>query len=147
MARKRNATEDDLYEIATYLSRSEVEVEIHAELPDRHQTGFEEEYGRVTRNYPLPHDSDKQPYYVWPSGTNKQGRQLRIYFKRIAPEPPPISALYTDRGKWKDKYRVNHSNLVMQLFECGFVLGGAQDENRIRQFMQERFPVRNGESS
>ena len=55
---------------------------------------------------------------------------------------PPIQGLYTDQGKWKDKYRINHSNLVMQLFECGFVLGdNSANQERIEAFMRRRFPV------
>ncbi|MYB34466.1 MAG: hypothetical protein F4X92_04985, partial [Gammaproteobacteria bacterium] len=78
------------------------------------------------------------PYYVWNLGVDKHGRQLRIYFVLVQPVPNPIQNLYTDNNKWRDRYRINHSNLVMQLFECGFVLG-AQDENRIKKFMQLKF--------
>ena len=53
-----------------------------------------------------------------------------------------IQDLYADQGKWKDKYRINHSNLVMQLFECGFVLGdNSANQERIEVFMRRRFPV------
>ena len=141
----RYATVSDLYEIATYLSMVETHTEIHAELPTRHQVQFETEYTRITRGFPLPPRSQEGPYYVWPEGTNKYGRELRIYFARVPPEPPPIQNLYTDHGRWyarSDRYRVNHSNLVMQLFECGFVLGlNADNQERIAEFMRERFPV------
>lgn len=53
-----------------------------------------------------------------------------------------IQDLYTDQGNWKNKYRINHSNLVMQLFECGFVLGdNLTNQERIEAFMRRRFPV------
>ena len=62
---------------------------------------------------------------------------------RVPPEPPPIQGLYTDNNKWREGYRINHSNLVMQLFECGFVLGSnAQHGTRITEFMRRQFPVR-----
>ena len=89
--------------------------------------------------------SDSQPYYVWRPDVNKFGRQLRIYFARVMPEPPVIRKLYTDYGKWyarRGHWRINHSDLVMQLFECGFVLGAKQDPKRIERFMRRRFPVR-----
>lgn len=144
MPRKRQLDDDALYEIATYLSRPEAKTEIHAELPVNQQQKFEVEYAEATDGYPLPPAGSQrqQPYYVWPAGTNKQGRQLRVYFVRQSPEPPPIQGLYTDQGKWKDKYRINHSNLVMQLFECGFVLGdNSANQERIEAFMRRRFPV------
>jgi len=60
----------------------------------------------------------------------------------VAPEPPPIQGLYTDTDKWRAGYRINHSNLVMQLFECGFVLGmNNTNGRRIQQFMSQKFPV------
>ena len=145
MPRRPKVSDSDLYEIATYLMREEIETEIHAELPHGHREEFEAEYKDATKDYPLPRASKKVPYYVWPAGANKYGRELRIYFKRVPPEPTPIRNLYTDFGKWyarKGCYRINHSNLVMQLFECGFVLGMNKDnQRRIKRFMRHRFPV------
>ena len=145
MARHPQLENDPLYEIAVYLSRPETRVDIHAELHPDHQASFEIEYARVTNGFPLPVRSDEQPYYVWRPDVNKYGRQLRIYFTREDPEPPIIRDLYTDYGKWyarQGHYRINHSNLVMQLFGCGFVLGADQDPERIEIFMRNRFPVR-----
>ena len=147
MVRRRpKVGNDELFEIATYLAVPAAKTEIHAELPAKHRAGFEAEYAAATNGYPLPNVDNRVPYYIWPEGTNKQGRELRIYFARVPPEPPPIKRLYTDCGKWyarQDRYRINHSNLVMQLFECGFVLGmNDRNANRIRKFMRRRFPVR-----
>ena len=137
--------EDELYEIAVYLSDPRMETEIHAELPNRHRVSFEEEYNRATNLKP-PEASRKGPYYVWPEGTNKYGRELRIYFNRIPPEPPLIKNLIADHGKWysrSEQYRINHSRLVMQLFECGYLLGdNSKMQQRIKDFMQKRFPVK-----
>ena len=143
MAGKPPVSDDTLFEIATYLRRDEVGAEIHAELPQRHQDQFEAEYAIYTDNFPLPPVA-RHPYYIWPEDTNKYGRQLRIYLKRVPEEPPVIQTLYSDHGKWyarSEHYRINHSNLVMQLFECGFVLGDHQDEARIADYMARRFPV------
>ena len=133
-----------LFEIATYLANPLVETDIHAELPHRHRLRFEQEYDAATGGFPLPQNGRRYPYYVWPEGTNKRGRQLRIYLNKVAPAPPPINDLITDFGVWharKNKSRINHSKLVMQLFECGFVLGNIQDVDRIERFMSEQFPV------
>ena len=145
MARHPELDDDSLYEIAIYLARTETKVEIHAELHPRHRAQFEVEYAATTNGYPLPARSDVHPYYVWGPDVNKYGRQLRIYFARENPEPPIIRGLYTDYGKWfarQNRYRINHSNLVVQLFGCGFVLGAHQDPTRIEKFMRQRFPVR-----
>ena len=142
MARKPDVGMDELYEIATYLARPETKTEIHAELHPNSRAGFDTEYTAATNHHPLPDRTDCEPYYVWGPGVNKFGRQLRIYFLRMPPEPPPIKGLYTDKNKWRGGYRINHSNLVMQLFECGFVLG-MNDQNgaRIDAFMKKKFPV------
>ncbi len=141
MARKPRLSDDHLYAVATYLARPDVRTAIDAELPARQQSRFEAEYRQATGNYPLPSDSSTPPYYVMGDEKDKQGRELRIYFERVVPEPPIFRGLYTDRNKWKSGYRINHSNLVEQLFECGFVLGPIQDPERIAEFMRRRFPV------
>lgn len=141
---KDKLSDDDLYEVATYLRVPEAETEIHAEMPGKMQDGFEGEYARLTKGYPLPPVIGKEPLYYWPPGTNKYGKELRIYFKDIPPTPPVIKSLYTDHKKWyaKNQYwRINHTKLVYQLFECGFLLGkNADNLSRIEKFMEERFP-------
>jgi len=144
---KKPINESDLYQVASYLANPESETEIHAEMPSKSRAKFENEYKKATQNYPLPKSSKKGPYYIWTPGTNKYGKELRIYFKRVPPEPPIIQTpLYTDEGKWyarKQCFRINHSALVMQLFECGFVLGeNHRNGKRINAFMKRRFPVR-----
>ena len=145
MARQPLVAENDLFLIATYLADPGANTEIHAELPVDHRAEFEEEYNTATNNYPLPEYSDRYPYYVLPPETDKRGRELRIYFTRVPPEPPLIMDLPTDYGAWFARghcHRINHSNLVMQLFDCGFVLGTNHDKaERIAEFMRQRFPV------
>ena len=134
--------DDTLYEIAMYLAIPEAKTEIHAELPNRQRSLFERTYKEIT-GLEVPSEVGRYPYYVWPDGTNKYGKELRIYFARVPPEPPPIRWLYTDYGSWRarqNRYRINHSKLVMQLFKCGFVLGVKQDQERIREFMKRQFP-------
>lgn len=145
MARKPNLPDDMLYEIAAYLQRPEVETEIHAEMPRRHRAQFEEEYARRTDSAPMPASEEGSSFYIWPESTNKYGMELRIYFRDVAPTPPAISRLYTDQGKWykrREQYRINHTNLVFQLLECGFLLGNnAGNTERIAEFMARRFPA------
>ncbi len=142
---KKPMKEDDLYQIASYLAKPEAETDIHAEMLLKNESEFERNYAIATKNYPLPAVA-RRPYYIWPEGTNKYGKELRVYFKRVPPEPPIIKTLYTDHGKWYAKrgaYRINHSALVMQLFECGFVLGwNTRNGRRIKAFMSKRFPSR-----
>lgn len=144
MPGKPELPDDDLYELATYLRRPEVEADIHAEMPRRHRERFEVRHAELTDNYPLPVQTDAAPYYVWPEGTNKQGIQLRIYFRDVAPTPPFVRQLFTDQGKWfamREKYRINHTNLVFQLLGCGFLLGdNSENGERIEEFMKRRFP-------
>lgn len=145
MARKPPVSDDKLYAVATYLAKQEAQTEIHAELPERHRSNFEAEYNKATKGRPLPSPASGGPYYVWDDSTDKHGRELRIYFMPHAPEPPIIDELRDQGKRWHGKpnqRRINHSNLVMQLFECGFVLGLNNDYDRLDGFMKRRFPVR-----
>ena len=133
MPRKPPLNETDLFAIATYLARNEVQTE--------------QEYEEATCGHPIPVPSRDVagPYFILSDDANKQGRELRIYFMPCAPEPPIVDT-FTDRGRrWYARgrqRRINHSNLVMQLCECGFVLGRNQNSQRIVEFMSRRFPVR-----
>ena len=144
MPGKPELPDDELYEVATYLMRPEVRTEIHAELHPNVVADFRQQYRELTGGVALPTATNVEPFYVWPEGVNKYGRQLRIYFRNVAPVPPVMERLYTDQGKWyarRESYRVNHSKLVAQLFECGFLLGAnAGNEERIARFMARRFP-------
>ena len=144
MARKPRLPDDVLYEVATYLMRPEVQTEIHAEVTSNKAEEFMRQYDELTGGADLPASNRTGPFYVWLEGTNKYGVELRIYFRNVAPVPPVMERLYTDQGKWyarRESYRVNHSNLVLQLFECGFLLGvNDNNEERIREFMAQRFP-------
>ena len=144
MARKPRLPEGELYQVATYLMRPEVQTDIHAEMHPRRVGEFTRQYGELTGGANLPANDNVEPFYVWPETVNKYGMELRIYFRNVAPIPPIMERLYTDQGKWyarRESYRVNHSNLVLQLFECGFLLGVNDDnEERIREFMAQRFP-------
>ncbi len=142
MPRKPKLNDSRLQEVASFLARPGVDAEIHAEVPVRFQTGFEAEYQEASSGFPLPLRTDEEPYYIWGANTNKQGRQLRIYYTQHEPVPVLIGDLTTDCGKRgsPDRCRINHSNLVMQLVECGFILGSnTGNEERIEKFMANRF--------
>ena len=142
MARKKLLDQDDLYIVATYFAQPEVQTEIHAEIPKRRQSEFENDYHTIT-GLDLPNIIGREPYYVWPEGTNKQGIQLRIYFNPISPIPPQVDDLRSN-STWvakKNKHRINHTNLVIQLFKCGFVLGSnTKNSERITNMMNSKFP-------
>ena len=145
MARKPRLPDDELYEVATYLMRPEVEAEIHAEMHPNSAATFQQQYNDLTGGVALPIADRTGPFYIWPVTVNKYGIELRIYFRNVAPVPPVMERLYTDQGKWfarRESYRVTHSNLVLQLFECGFLLGvNSDNEERITEFMTRRFPA------
>ena len=141
MPRKQALDEQDLYIVATYFAQPEVGTEIHAEVPKRHQSRFENEYRTIT-GLDLP-NTGRYPYYVWPEGTNKRGRELRVYFNPITPIPSQVEDLRSS-SKWfarENRYRINHTNLVMQLFGCGFILGlNSENNERITKMIASKFP-------
>ena len=142
---KPKVGDEKLYQIATYFKDPKTRMRLEAEVPPKAQEKFEKEYAAKTENHPLPPSSSTPPYCVLQPGVDKHGRELRIYFDPIAGEEPPqlVKDLCTDKGKWSSDYRINHSNLVMQLCECGFVLGPndkKENGDRIEKFMAKRFP-------
>lgn len=64
--------------------RPEVRTEIHAELHPNVVAGFRQQYKALTGGVALPAATNVEPFYVWPEGVNKYGRQLRIYFRNVA---------------------------------------------------------------
>ena len=144
MVRQQRVGDNKLFLIANYLINSEACTEIHAEVPARYRTAFEEEYAEATSNFGLPSNDNRSPYYVLSEEKYKYGRELRIYFALFPPLPPLIRDFNPVCGQWHERpdlYRINHTNLVMQLFECGFVLGRDQDAERVANFMKQKFPV------
>ena len=124
----------ELRDIVAYLKRPEVETEIHAEIPNHRKDNFERMYHGKTGCNLSQYNGKDEPYYVWKPGTNKLGMELRIYFKLVDPVPPAIQNFRKDNTNpaKRGKYRINHSNLVEQLFECGFLLGdNSANEARI----------------
>lgn len=145
MARRHEVKDDELFLTATYLATTGADTEIHAEIPTRYRDDFETNYACATNNFALPVETDQHPYYVWPAWTRKRGTQLRVYFTAVSPQPPFILTLNPKYGQWfsqNSRYRINHTNLVMQLFKCGFVLGrNNNNSDRIAHFMQQKFPT------
>lgn len=142
MPRKPKVSVDDLSVIATYFSDPRTDPEFHAEMKVQHCGRFEEEYLQATRGFSPPVPKSSAPYLILPATSNKQGIQLRVYFNEAPPVPSVVADLITDRGKWHgrpDDARINHSNLMFQLFECGFLLGQNHDRVRINRMIGERF--------
>lgn len=141
----RPLSEDDLFEVARYLADPDVLTEIHVEILSKDRDKFELDYRRRTNGFGLPAPR-RTPYYIWPHGTNKRGMEMRIYFRELPHAPEVVKRLVADIGKWKqDRARINHTNLVKQLFECGFVVGdntSPSQMSRIDSYMREKFPSR-----
>ena len=134
--RKPALVDDDLRVVAGYLSRPEAKAVLQAELPKRMDERFREEYSVATQGSDL---SEKDYFLV--DDDRKQGRELRVYFNPVEPVPVLVKELVTDQGHWRtDSCRINHTSLVMQLLECGFLLGdNSGNQGRIKLFMGRRF--------
>ena len=143
MPSKSKLSDNKLHEVADHLKKSEVETKIDAEMPAEHADKFISEYERITGQKP-PQPKKGGAFYIWKPGTNKYGKELRIYFKDIDTAPPIFKEIQTDKDQWSGKgvCRINHTKLVYQLFECGFLLGKMSDygPDRIEEYMKKRFP-------
>lgn len=145
MVRRPRVVERELHDIADFLRDPQVTTELHAEVPDDLRDHFEGEYFASTSGEQPPENSYTNPYWVWPRDTNKHGVEGRIYFAPFfMPVPEVVENLVTDQGAWfmrANSYRINHTNLFMQLLECGFLLGRNEENlERIHRQMAQRFP-------
>ena len=134
----------DLVLIAGYLANPKrntlIEIEMHPNSRER----FEKWYKEVSNNFPLPARTDISPYYIWPEGANKWGRQSRVYFSSNQNIPEILSSILEPReintrhGYEQFDKRFNGNDIIDRLIELGFVVG-TQDTNRIRNFIPEDY--------
>lgn len=126
-------TQQELTNILNYLSDSDREILIEAEMHPRVRNNFVNEYQQKTNNYPLPTRSDTLPYLVLPQDSNKYGLELRAYFVSDGNIPPELDSILLDNnrpGYEKFDKRFNNNEVIYFLFENGFILG-KQDYTRI----------------
>ena len=87
------------------------------------QRKFREKYFDLTRELIL-FTGNSTPFYVWMPGTNKYGKQLRVYFDgkvEVAPKTP--KPLRVTKGRTASGLRINGTDFVFNLFAIGFALG------------------------
>lgn len=138
-------TDQQFFHIAGYLANPIRETVIEIEIPAKDQTRFENDYAARTQNYSLPQNTNVAPYYIWGAGANKWGIEARVYFVSNENLPQPLYDILEPRKvqnrpgyeNWERRFSIKE--IVYQLFECGFVLGSPQDENRIRGFIPPQF--------
>ena len=147
MPRQPRVNDSDLCVIARFLSDPNVSTEIQAEMKDNKVEGFSSEYKTATNGYEISRaDIRRPPFWKLPMRSNKRGVELRIYIDLDVPMSLPsiVRDLSADHGAWyrrPDSYRINHYNLVMQLFECGFLLGANRhNKDRIDKFIEDQLP-------
>src|SRR5690606_8851151 len=93
---------------------------------------------RAKTGQPIPLGTDS--ITLLPNDANKWGREMRLYFtltNQLA-VPPLIDRLKTVGGRhgyelWDQ--RLNSRDIIDDLLEIGFTLGGPQDAIRIRGFI------------
>ncbi len=111
-----------------YLANPAVETSIEVEIPRSRREEFEEKYETLT-GQELQLEGDRQPYYVWPTGTNKFGMQCRVYYRNIGSCPDEIADITRAGRSDLGPVRINRTNLVFTLFEYGFTLGRTDIHN------------------
>ncbi len=119
-------TMEEFNQALGYLREPIREVLIEAEMPASSQNRFENIYLTSTDGRPLPNRTDSAPYYVWESGANKWGVELRLYFISDSNIPGSLRELCVNNNRHGyEKYnkRINNNEFIYNLFENGFVLG------------------------
>lgn len=132
-------TPNQISEIAGFLTNSSRISHLEIEIPQRSIRNYILKYETATGGilFPaLPNES----VYIIPTGGNKWGREMRIYFHHIddATIPAQLLPLLTVGGRpGYDNYnlRVNNVALLDSLIAFGFVLGSPQNEARIRSLI------------
>lgn len=138
-------TQAEFYTIVGYLANPSRNTNIEVEMPQKRQTSFIKQYAQMTNNFPLPNDTDKAPYYVWPQGTNKYGLEIRAYFYSNNNIPQILISALEPRGfqnrpgynNWNR--RISRKKNLFPLLETGFVLGANQDINRIKALVPNQY--------
>lgn len=128
----------EFFEIAGYFANpirnSRIELEAREITINNYATLYLAKTG-----LPLPIGSDS--ITSLPNDADKWGREMRLYFTLTNQLgiPQMVDQLKTVGGRygydlWDQ--RLNSKDIIDELLEIGFTLGGPQDENRIRGFIE-----------
>ncbi len=105
-----------------YLANPEAGTSIEVELKFEARAQFESDYFNLTgKKISLP--GNKRPYYVWPQGSNKYGRQFRIYYFPTDNSPSELREITTGGRSELAKSRINRVSLVLEMLKYGFDFG------------------------
>lgn len=120
-------TNQELQEIVHYFDsiRNQGRIWIEVEMPNTSKETFDRKYQSIT-GLPVPLESDVYPYYVWPTGANKWGVELRVYFLSDTTMPLSIQGIITEnsrKGYEHFDFRINNNRIIWELFANGFHLG------------------------
>lgn len=127
-------TRQEFFEIAGYFANPVRKVRIELEARESIISKFAPIYfGKTGIHFPFGADS----ITTLPDNANKWGREMRLYFSLTnhLTIPTLLDHLKTGGGRfgyddWSN--RLNNRDLIDDLLEIGFTLGGPQDEVRIR---------------
>ncbi len=130
--------DNEFFEILGYLTNSNRQCKLDAEMPANAQNGFESHYNRLTGIIPQP---DNQNYYILHQGADKWGVELRIYFIANFDNIPLViqNMAVTPRPSTIYNRRINDNDLIWRFIEYGFLLGDTQNESRIRNRVPNQF--------
>lgn len=127
----------EFFEIAGYFANPIRNTRIELEAREITITNFASYYQAKTgQTLPIGTDSITS----LPNDANKWGRQMRLYFTLTNHSGIPqfVDQFKTGGGRhgyelWD--HRLNNRDIIDDLLEIGFTLGGPQDETRIRGFI------------
>lgn len=122
-----------LEEIRQYLANPNRNLLIEAEMSNSRRDSFVNQYQILTGNYPLPQNETEVPFLVLNPDSNKWGLELRGYFNSDNNIPEELQNICIENnrpGYEQFDTRLNNNEVILYLFENGFILGN-QDYNRI----------------
>ncbi len=125
---------EEFFEALGYLSSPDRMCKLDVELPSTSEQSFKGKYAELSGVTP---SVDHHNFYLWPEGSNKWGVELRIYFKSDNRDNIPsairdmvVSARFPNTSH---NCRINNNRFLWELIKYGFLLGDAQDVQRIRE--------------
>jgi hypothetical protein len=127
-------TRNEFYQIVGYFANPSRNTRIEIEAKRNTITKYVPVYQTLSGNqFPIGNDT----VYVLDDTADKWGREMRLYFTAgdINAIPPIIDNLKTGGGRpgydlWN--YRLNHRDIIDDLFSVGFSLQYPQDFNQIQ---------------
>ena len=132
--------EGEIYEIMGYLSNPHARLRFDVQVPFNKETEFESTYQDLT-NVPICAPGTGG-YSVLGENVDKRSIQYRFSYTPSGMVPTALESIAKSGGAPVNQKRVSNKNLLLKMFENGFVLGDTPSKDRIISRIKPSYYVR-----